>query len=126
MRAMTIFDWILRVAGTIVLVLGLLIWTLQLNIVSIHITFGIIVTLTLLVISILATFARGLRVLGIIGMIYAFVIPLLGLNQVRLLVGDQHWLIQVLHLLVGIGALALGETISRRYLRLKQAQPAVV
>ena len=126
MRAMTIFDWILRVAGTIVLVLGLLIWTLQLNILSIHITFGIIVTLTLLVISILATFARGLRVLGIIGMIYAFVIPLLGLNQVRLLVGDQHWLIQVLHLLVGIGALALGETISRRYLRLKQAQPAVV
>jgi hypothetical protein len=126
MRAMTIFDWILRIAGTVALVLGLLIWTLQLDIINVHMLFGLIVTLALLVISFLATFTRGLRLLGIIGIVYAFILPLLGVNQETLLVGDLHWLIQVIHMLVGIGALALAGVISVRYRHLKQTKPATL
>jgi hypothetical protein len=102
MRAMTIFDWILRLAGSVALVLGLLIWAFQLdNITNIHMLFGLLVTLALLVISLLAAFTRGLQLLGIIGIVYAFLLPLLGVNQETLLIGNLHWLIQVIHMLVG-------------------------
>ena len=126
MRAMTIFDWILRIAGSVALVLGLLIWAFQLdNITNIHMLFGLLVTLALLVISLLAAFTRGLRLLGIIGIVYAFILPLLGMNQETLLIGNLHWLIQVIHMLVGVGSLALAGVISVRYRRLKQANPSI-
>src|SRR5258708_6879322 len=108
MRTMSVLDWILRLAGLGALVLGLLIWTLQLDaVISLHMLFGLAVTLTLLVISLLAIFTRGIRLLGLIGVVYAFVLPVFGMNQVLLVVGSLHWLIQVAHLLVGIGAMAL-------------------
>jgi hypothetical protein len=126
MRTMTIFDWILRIAGSVALVLGLLIWAFQLDIINIHMLFGLIVTLVLLVISFLAAFTRGLRLLGIIGIVYAFILPLLGVNQETLLVGNLHWLIQVVHMLVGLGALAYAGTISVRYRRLRQTNPSIL
>lgn len=121
MRTITIFDWILRLAGLGALVLGLLIWTLQLNIITYHMLFGLLVAIALLVISFLATLARGLRVLGIIGIVYAFILPILGVNQDALLIGTLHWLIQTVHMLVGIGALAYAGILSTRYRRLKQS-----
>jgi hypothetical protein len=122
MRVMTVFDWIIRLAGTVALVLGLLIWTLQLDVVSIHMLFGLVVALSLLVISLLSTFTRELRLAGILGIVYAFILPLLGLNQETLLIGSLHWLIEVLHLLVGIGALAFAGVLSMRYRRVRLAK----
>ena len=121
MRAINILEWILRIAGLGALVLGLLIWTLQLDtVINFHMLFGLAVALTLLIISLLAMFTRGLRVLGMVGIVYAFMLPILGINQVFLLIGDQHWLIQVVHMLVGIGALALAGVMGARYRRLKK------
>jgi hypothetical protein len=37
-----------------------------------------------------------------------------------ILPGSMHWLIQTLHLLVGVGALALTEIMGRRYHTAKQ------
>ena len=122
MRVLTTFDWILRIAGSVALVLGLLIWTFQLDIVSLHMLFGLLVALALLVISILSALTRPLRVLGIVGIVYAFVLPLLGLNQETLLVGSLHWIIEIVHLIVGIGALALGGVMSTRYRRLQRSR----
>jgi hypothetical protein len=93
MRALTTFDWVLRIAGSVALVLGLLIWTIQLDVVSLHMLFGLLVALALLVISILAALTGPLRVLGLIGIVYAFILPLLGLNQETRLVGNLHWII---------------------------------
>ena len=122
MRVMTVFDWIIRLAGTVALVLGLLIWTLQLDVVSIHMLFGLVVALSLLVISLLSAFTSELRLAGILGIVYAFILPLLGLNQETLLIGSLHWLIEVLHLLVGIGALAFAGVLSMRYRRVRLAK----
>jgi hypothetical protein len=72
-------------------VLDLLIWTLHLDVINIHMIFGLLVALALLVISVLAVFTRGLRLLGIIGIVYAFILPLLGVNQEILLIGNLHW-----------------------------------
>jgi hypothetical protein len=125
MRALTTFDWILRITGSVALVLGLLIWTFQLDIVSIHMLFGLLVALALLVISMLSALTRAMRVLGIIGIVYSFIVPLLGVNQETLLVGNLHWIIQIIHLLIGVGALALGGVLSTRYRRLQQKQASL-
>ena len=120
MRTVSILEWILRIAGLGALVLGLLFWFFQIDLISIHMLFGLAVALTLLIISLLAVLTKGMRLLGIIGVIYAFILPILGLKQMLLLIGDLHWLIQVAHLLVGIGALALAGIMATRYRRLKQ------
>lgn len=120
MRVLTIFDWILRIAGLGALVLGLLFWFAQLNVINIHMLFGLTVALALLVISLMAVFRKGTRLMGAIGIVYALILPVFGLNQEFMLIGSMHWLIQVAHMLVGIGALALAGFMSTRYRRLKK------
>ena len=52
-------------------------------------------------------------------MIYALVVPVFGLTQTLILIGDVHWLIQVAHLLLGIGAMVLIRRIEKRYQHLQ-------
>ncbi len=107
------------VAGLGTLTLGLLFWITQIDIVIVHIAFGLTFALSLLVLSIVAVFTRRMRLLGAVGIVYALILPVFGLTQATLLVGSLHWLIQAAHLLVGLGALALAGSMSTRYLRLK-------
>lgn len=119
---MRVLDWILRLAGLGALIPGLLYWIAQLNVITFHMLFGLLVALSLLIISLLAVFTRGLRILGAIGIVYAFILPIFGLNQARLLIGDMHWLIQTLHMLVGIAALAFAGLLSTSYTRIRAAR----
>jgi hypothetical protein len=122
MNVARIMQVIVGIAGVVALVLGLLIWFAQAYVVlPVHMILGLIVTLGLLIISILALLTNGLRVLGAIGVAYALFVPVFGLTQASLLVGDLHWLIRIAHLLVGIGAMGLIGNIGARYMRLKQA-----
>jgi hypothetical protein len=45
---------------------------------------------------------------------WGLVVPILGLSQDGLLPGPAHWVIQVLHLLVGLAAIGLAEALSVR------------
>lgn len=119
---MRVLDWILRLAGLGALIPGLLYWIAQLNVITFHMLFGLLVAISLLIISLLAVFTRGLRILGAIGIVYAFILPIFGLNQARLLIGDMHWLIQTLHMLVGIAALAFAGLLSTSYTRIRAAR----
>ncbi len=49
----------------------------------------------------------------------------LGMTQDRLLVGDAHWVIQVLHLLVGLGGMGLAGALAARirHTRVQVLQP---
>jgi len=113
------------VAGVAALILGLLFWTTPIDLISIHMLLGITLAISMLVLSIMMLFIRGMRLLGIVGIIYTFVLPIFGLTQSRLLVGNLHWLIQTAHLLVGLGALALVQGIYIRYGRLKSSTAAI-
>lgn len=123
MTTVRVFVWIARIAGLGALVLGLLFWIAQIDLISFHMLFGLSLAISLLVISIIMLFIRGMRVLGIVGIIYTFVLPIFGLTQATLLIGNLHWIIQTAHLLVGLGALALVQVIYTRYGRLRS--PAV-
>ncbi len=117
MVAVRILVWIGRIAGLGAILLGLLFWIANIDFISLHILFGLTVALVLLALSIVLVFTRGTRGLGVIGIVYALILPIFGLRQATLLVGNLHWLIQAAHLLVGIGALALIQVMGTRYER---------
>jgi hypothetical protein len=132
MRAVRIISLIARLALMATMVLGLLYWIAQipflsmlLNILvqigftSIHELLGLTGVLSLLVLGTVAVFTRGIRLLGVGGMIYALIVPAFGLTQSLILVSNLHWLIQAAHLLVGIGAMYLARGIERRYQHLR-------
>lgn len=110
---------IVGMAGLGALTLGLLFWIATIELISIHMLFGLIVALSLLIISLVAIFNRDIRIWGIAGIIYALLLPVFGLTQSSILTGNLHWIIQALHMLVGLGAVFLAGTISARYARIK-------
>ena len=75
------------IAGLGALLLGLLIWIANMNLISIHMLFGLIVTLALLIMSIIAVSTRGLRIWGVVGIVYALIVPVFGLTQFNILAG---------------------------------------
>ncbi len=121
-----ILQIIVGLAGLCALVLGLFIWIANIDLTDIHMLFGLLVTLGLLVMSIIALTARGLRIWGMVGIVYAIIVLIFGVSQSTMLVGHLHWLIQTLHLLVGIGAIVLTGALGARYRALKhgKAKPA--
>jgi len=102
-----ILMWIARVAGIIAFLLGLFFWITQMSVISVHLVFGLILALSLLVLGGIMVCIKGARLLGATGIGYAFLLPAFGLTQTHLLTGDMHWLIQTAHLLVGFGAVLL-------------------
>jgi len=120
MTVVRIVQWIAGIAGLGALALGLLFWIAQIDLLNIHMLLGLTVALALLVLSIVMVATRGMRLLGAIGIVYAFILPVFGLTQSGILIGSTHWLIQVAHLLVGLGALALAGIMGTRYIRLKR------
>jgi len=107
-------------AGIGAVTLGLLHWFFRVNLLQLHMLFGVVVALALLIAGIAAVFTRGLRVLGIIAVLLALILPVFGLTQMQMLVGDSHWLIRVAHLLVGAAAVILTESICGQYLQIKE------
>jgi len=92
---------------------------------NIHMLFGLIVALALLILSVIAVFTSGLRRLGVIGIVYAFIVPIFGVKQEMILVGNLHWLVETAHLGVGFGALALIGVIGERLARHKPVASAI-
>ncbi len=117
---------IVGIAGLGALTLGLLFWVANIQLISIHMLFGLIVALTLLVISFIAIFSKDTRIWGIAGVVYALIVPAFGLTQSRILTGNLHWLIQTLHLLIGLGAIVLAGSIGARSMQVKRTHAATV
>ena len=118
---------VLRISALLALILGILFWTATAGgvLVPIHMLLGIIVTLSLWILGIaIATLKGGNVGLGAGAIILGLLVVGLGMTQRTLLVGSQHWLIQVLHLLLGLAAIGMGEMIAGRYRRTIAAKAA--
>src|SRR6266516_4403578 len=111
---------IASVGGVIALTLVLATYT-NADLITIHMLFGLLVSLALLVQAILAASTSGLRRLGIISMVYALIVPIFGVTQQMIWVGNWHWLVEAAHLFVGVGAIALVGTIAERFIRLRKS-----
>jgi hypothetical protein len=74
---------------------------------------GIVLVLGLWSTSILAAVARAPIALVVGGLLWGVVVIALGMKQMVLMPGSNHWVIQVLHLLVGGAAVGLNERLAR-------------
>jgi hypothetical protein len=119
MNAARLLQIIASISALVAVSLGMGTYT-HADFTNIHMLFGLIVALALLILAVMAVFTSGLRRLGAIGIVYALIVPIFGVTQQMILVGDLHWLIEAAHLRVGGGALVLTGTISARFMRLKQ------
>jgi hypothetical protein len=121
-----IVHMILRVCGVIALLLGITFWINLPDdvLIPVHMLLGILVVLSLWTLGIaIATTRGGTIVLGVGALVWGLLVIALGLTQTRLLVDPSvHWIIQVLHLLLGVGAIGFGETIARRYGRINNGK----
>jgi hypothetical protein len=119
----TITQWIVRITGVLLLILGLLMWAENMNnLIGIHMLLGVIMVLSLWLLAASAAtqgLPPGMAIgVGVIGLLTA----LLGFTQRTLLPGPStHWIIQVLHLLLGMAAVASGEMIGGRLRRARLA-----
>ena len=129
---------VLRVCALITLVLGVVFWTSSVAgiWVPIHMLLGILVVLSLWTLGYaIATAPQGKSIGLAIG---AFVLGLLvlfvGLTQgtdempktLLYLSSSTHWIIQVVHLLLGISAIGIGEAIAGRYKRSNKVEQATL
>ncbi|HLZ27243.1 MAG TPA: hypothetical protein VKV73_07965 [Chloroflexota bacterium] len=109
---------LVRISGVLLLILGLLIWTEGMRfLIQPHTLLGLVLVLSMWVLAAVSTragipigLAAGVAVTGL-------VVLVLGMTQGILLQGSLHWVIQVLHLLIGMGAVAGGEVIDGRLRR---------
>ncbi len=83
----------------------------------VHIGAGLILVLSLWTLALLGLRARVSPAIVVIAILWGLLVPVLGLTQTRLLVGDLHWVIQVLHLVVGISAIGQAEALGQRIRR---------
>jgi len=116
--ATTIVRTLIRLTGLVQIVLGVLFWTGNARgLIPLHMLVGFVLVLSLWVMAALAARAGVQPGLVALAAVWGLVVPVLGLAQDRLLPGSAHWLIQVLHLLVGLGAIGQGEALAARILR---------
>ncbi|HEX9067429.1 MAG TPA: hypothetical protein VF807_01580 [Ktedonobacterales bacterium] len=115
-----------RIAGTLALLLGLLFWSITEpeGLIPVHTLLGILVVLGVLVLGVLGlTAPGGNKGMAVAGIVVAILLVIVGFGQRSWLShpGDPHWLIQVLHLVVALATIGLGEGIARG---LRAARPA--
>lgn len=110
----TIFQMLARVTGLIQIVLGMLFWTGNLlNLIPLHMLDGILFVLCLWTLAILGARAGVNPGVVALALVWGLIVVVLGVTQARLLPGDLHWTVQVLHLLVGLGAIGQAERVAR-------------
>ena len=108
---------VLTLAGLVALISGLLFWTgTALNLMALHMLLGFLAVGALWVIGIAQAFApRGSWIVASCAVIVGAAMVAIGMMQSSLLVGRFHWVIQVIHLLLGLLTIGIGHMAAARY-----------
>jgi hypothetical protein len=103
----------IRVVWLVQLALGVLFWTGNATgLVDLHQLLGILLVLALWTQAVLAARAGVEARLVAVAAVWGLLVPIVGLSQTSLLTGSLHWLVQVIHLLLGVGLIALAERLA--------------
>jgi hypothetical protein len=121
----TIAQWLVRITGVLLLILGLLIWTEgAASLIGIHMLIGLVLVIGLLVLAGVAVplggpvgFAATVAVLSIVMLVF-------GMTQASILPGPNHWIVQVVHLLLGMAVVGMAEGLGGRVRRAQTAGSA--
>jgi hypothetical protein len=106
---------LLSLFGITLVVLGILFWTGHaLSLLQLHTMLGGLFVICLWVLAVVGFLVPGCRAFALIVLIWSLIVPALGVTQLSLMPGADHWVIQAAHLLVGLIAMGLGHALARR------------
>ena len=95
------------------LVMGLVIWTGRAeDLIPLHLLVGIVLVLSLWTIAAIAARSGVSGRLVAVAVGWSIVAAILGTTQGALQVGDWHWTVQVLHLMIAMGMVAWGRLLA--------------
>ncbi|MDR3573642.1 MAG: hypothetical protein P4L50_07265 [Anaerolineaceae bacterium] len=124
--AVTVANMLTRLTGLIQIVLGILFWTGHAtSLIPVHILSGTVLVLSLWTLAFLATRAGVRTGLVVLALIWGLITVILGMAQSQILVNSAHWIIQVVHLLVGLGAIGQAEGLAVRIKRAHLPETAI-
>ena len=101
---------VLTLAGSLALISGLLFWTgTALNLMTLHMLLGFLAVGALWVIGMAQAFAEnGSWVIAGCALIVGAGMIVIGMMQSSLMVGEFHWVIQLIHLALGLLTIGVG------------------
>lgn len=104
-------------SAAVLLVMGLVIWTAGAeDLIPLHLLIGIVFVLSLWTIAAIAARSGASGRLVAMAVAWSIVAVILGTTQAALGVGDWHWTVQVLHVVVAMGMVAWGRLLVVRTL----------
>lgn len=108
---------VLTLAGSLALFSGLLFWTgTALNWMALHMLLGFLAVGALWVLGLAQAFAqRGSWIIVACALIVGAAMIVIGMMQSSLLPGEFHWIIQVIHLALGLLTIGIGHMAAARY-----------
>ncbi|HEU0000361.1 MAG TPA: hypothetical protein VFQ36_05655 [Ktedonobacteraceae bacterium] len=111
---------VLRVTVLFNLITGIIFWTGNADsLQGVHMIVGIIAVLSLWTLGIMQGLRGGSFGLALATFVVGFLLVLVGLFQQKWLPDPaNHWIIQVIHLVLGLAAIGLGERVAGLYRRL--------
>lgn len=112
----------LRICVLLALIVGILLWANVLGggVIMIHMLLGLLAMIALWLLAFgIGTAPKGRNIgLAIGAFVIGLLLPIVGLGQMNFLsLGSSHVVIQIIHLLLGLGAIGIGEMIAARYKR---------
>lgn len=103
-----------RLIGVVQLITGCAIWFgLMPKAVPMHFGLGSLLALVVWIVSLIALFALPKRGLALFTLGWGALMLWFGMAQTTLLVGSAHWAVRVAHLLVGVAALGMVESLAK-------------
>jgi hypothetical protein len=110
LRAVNITSLFIRLGGTALIILGVIIWTGHgAALINAHMIIGILFVLALWVLAGIGAMVGVSWALVTRTSIWGIVVAWFGMLQVQMLPGENHWVIRALHLLIGVVAIGVGE-----------------
>ena len=108
---------IVRIAGLVQLVGGILFWAgYALRYIPLHMAVGSILVLALWTIAAAAFITRTRRLFAVFVFVWGPALAAFGMMQSRVLIGPNHWVIRLVHLLMGAIALGAGTALAKSLL----------
>jgi uncharacterized integral membrane protein len=109
---------LMRVGAGVQVVVGLGLWTGRwYSLVDMHRTVGVVYVVLLWVLAIIALVQRRSAKVALFGIAWGLVIAALGFAQQGILIGDLHWIIRVVHLIIGLAAMPIAERLAPKSAR---------
>ena len=100
----------MRIEMLLQIIVGIGLWTGHFySLVNVHRAIGVLFVLALWTIAVIAMVQRRNVGLAAFGIAWGVLVAGLGFSQQGILMGDLHWVVRVLHLVIGVASMPIAE-----------------